>query len=83
MTARIEWVTGNCRLLASISAQFGQSMPLRGMTIGTGIHLEPKTVARPTRDRDGPGAADPESAALQRWAYHPNWSRSGWRMGLG
>ena len=45
MTSRIEWVRGNCRLLAGISAEFGRTRPLQGITIGTGIHLEPKTAA--------------------------------------
>ena len=45
MTSRIEWVRGSCRLLAGISAEFARTRPLQGITIGTGIHLEPKTVA--------------------------------------
>jgi len=45
VTSRIEWVRGNCRLLAGISAEFARTRPFQGMTIGTGIHLEPKTVA--------------------------------------
>ena len=43
--ARIEWVRGGCRLLASIAAEFARTRPFDGLTIGTGIHLEPKTVA--------------------------------------
>ena len=35
----------NCRLLAQIGAEFDRTRPFAGMTIGTGIHLEPKTVA--------------------------------------
>jgi adenosylhomocysteinase len=42
---RIEWVIENCRLLREIGAQFEETQPFRGLTIGTGIHLEPKTVA--------------------------------------
>ncbi len=42
---RIEWVIQNCRLLAEIREQFERTQPFRGLTIGTGIHLEPKTVA--------------------------------------
>jgi adenosylhomocysteinase len=42
---RIEWVIENCRLLAEIGEQFERTQPFRGLTIGTGIHLEPKTVA--------------------------------------
>ena len=45
MTARIEWVRENCRLLSAISAEFKETRPFRDLTIGTGIHLEPKTVA--------------------------------------
>jgi adenosylhomocysteinase len=43
VTSRIEWVTSSCRLLAGIAEEFRQSQPFGGMTIGTGIHLEPKT----------------------------------------
>lgn len=43
MTSRIEWVRSSCRLLAGIAEEFRASLPFRGMTIGTGIHLEPKT----------------------------------------
>jgi adenosylhomocysteinase len=42
---RIEWVRGGCRLLGSIAAEFTRTRPFDGLTIGTGIHLEPKTVA--------------------------------------
>ncbi|MBX3582256.1 MAG: adenosylhomocysteinase [Rhizobiaceae bacterium] len=45
MKNRIEWVGQNCRLLASIAEEFRQTRPFEGKTIGTGIHLEPKTVA--------------------------------------
>ena len=45
MTYRIEWVRSSCRMLNEISAEFGRTQPFAGMTIGTGIHLEPKTVA--------------------------------------
>jgi adenosylhomocysteinase len=45
MTQRIEWVRRGCRLLASITAEFEGTTPFAGLTIGTGIHLEPKTVA--------------------------------------
>ena len=43
--SRIEWVRGGCRLLGSIAAEFARTRPFEGLTIGTGIHLEPKTVA--------------------------------------
>ena len=42
---RIEWVIENCRLLAAIGEEFERTTPFAGLTIGTGIHLEPKTVA--------------------------------------
>jgi len=45
MTSRIDWVRGNCRLLRAIAAEFATTQPFRDLTIGTGIHLEPKTVA--------------------------------------
>ena len=45
MTARIEWVRESCRLLGSIGEAFERDRPFEGLTIGTGIHLEPKTVA--------------------------------------
>ena len=43
--SRIEWVRRGCRLLSSIAAEFSRTRPFGGLTIGTGIHLEPKTVA--------------------------------------
>lgn len=45
MTSRIEWVAGQCRLLARIAEEFDETQPFKGLTIGTGIHIEPKTVA--------------------------------------
>jgi adenosylhomocysteinase len=42
---RIEWVIESCRLLAAISEEFERTRPFDGLRIGTGIHLEPKTVA--------------------------------------
>src|ERR1700759_2440924 len=42
---RIEWVRDSCRLLGAIATEFGRTRPFDGLTIGTGIHLEPKTVA--------------------------------------
>ena len=36
---------GSCRLLAAIGEELERSRPFAGLTIGTGIHLEPKTVA--------------------------------------
>lgn len=45
MKNRIDWVANNCRLLASIAEEFRSTKPFAGRTIGTGIHLEPKTVA--------------------------------------
>ena len=43
MMSRIDWVASSCRLLSGIAAEFRDSRPFEGMTIGTGIHLEPKT----------------------------------------
>lgn len=45
MTPRIEWVRSNCRLLRSIEAEYRETRPFKDCRIGTGIHLEPKTVA--------------------------------------
>ncbi len=45
MGSRIEWVISSCRLLAGIGDEFEGSRPFAGLRIGTGIHLEPKTVA--------------------------------------
>jgi adenosylhomocysteinase len=53
MLDRIEWVRRNCRLLDEISAEFRVSRPFAGRTIGTGIHLEPKTVALILTLQDG------------------------------
>ncbi len=51
--SRIEWVRSNCRLLAAITTEFQATTPFAGLTIGTGIHLEPKTVALLLTLRDG------------------------------
>ena len=50
---RIDWVREHCRLLRSISAEFRQTRPFGGLIIGTGIHLEAKTVALLLTLRDG------------------------------
>ncbi|GAA1910659.1 adenosylhomocysteinase [Nocardioides hwasunensis] len=42
--ARIEWVQSQCRLLRALREEYEQTRPFEAMTIGTGIHLEPKTV---------------------------------------
>jgi adenosylhomocysteinase len=42
---RIDWVIENCRLLRQIGEEFDRTQPFAELTIGTGIHLEPKTVA--------------------------------------
>ncbi len=44
-TERIDWVVSSCKLLAAIGREFEQTRPFDGLTIGTGIHLEPKTAA--------------------------------------
>ncbi|PWE57939.1 adenosylhomocysteinase [Metarhizobium album] len=43
--SRIDWVARSCRLLQATAAEFRSSRPFEGLSIGTGIHLEPKTVA--------------------------------------
>ncbi len=50
---RIDWVREHCRLLRAISAEFRQTRPFGGLTIGTGIHLEAKTAALLLTLRDG------------------------------
>jgi adenosylhomocysteinase len=52
-TGRIDWVREHCQLLRSISAEFAATRPFDGLTIGTGIHLEAKTVALILTLRDG------------------------------
>lgn len=42
---RIDWVAEHCLLLRSIAEEFRRTRPFHGLTIGTGIHLEAKTVA--------------------------------------
>ena len=42
---RIDWISRSCRLLDQIAAEFAATRPFDGLTIATGIHLEPKTVA--------------------------------------
>ncbi|ENG9752018.1 adenosylhomocysteinase [Salmonella enterica] len=53
MTSRIEWVRDNCRLLKQLSAEYKKPRPFEGLTIGTGIHLEPKTVTLLLTLKDG------------------------------
>jgi adenosylhomocysteinase len=45
VTSRIDWVGRSCRLLSGIAEEFAITRPFEGLTIGTAIHLEPKTVA--------------------------------------
>lgn len=45
MSGRIEWVASQTRLLTQIRQEFESTRPFEGMTIGTGIHLEPKTAS--------------------------------------
>src|SRR4051812_39486196 len=42
---RIDWVISRCRLLQQIGEELRETRPFEGLVIGTGIHLEPKTVA--------------------------------------
>ncbi len=53
VSTRIDWVREHCQLLRGISQEFRQTRPFRGLTIGTGIHLEAKTVALILTLRDG------------------------------
>ena len=43
--SRLDWVDRSCRLLSAIREEFTAAQPFAGLTIGTGIHLEPKTAA--------------------------------------
>ncbi|MGD0722149.1 MAG: adenosylhomocysteinase [Roseiarcus sp.] len=51
--SRIDWIAAGCRLLGATAAEFTQSRPFAGLTIGTAIHLEPKTAALLTTLRAG------------------------------
>jgi O-acetyl-ADP-ribose deacetylase (regulator of RNase III) len=42
---RIDWVAEQSKLLRGIAEEFTRTQPFAGLTIGTGIHLEAKTVA--------------------------------------
>jgi adenosylhomocysteinase len=42
---RIDWVQEHCRLLRAIGDELVETRPFAGLVVGTGIHLEPKTVA--------------------------------------
>jgi adenosylhomocysteinase len=42
---RIDWIASSCRLLRATAAEFASTLPFAGLTIGTAIHLEPKTAA--------------------------------------
>jgi adenosylhomocysteinase len=53
ISTRIDWVREHCRLLRDIAAEFGRTPPFDGLTIGTGIHPEAKTVALLLTLRDG------------------------------
>jgi adenosylhomocysteinase len=53
VATRIDWVREHCRLLRAISAEFTRTRPFDGLAIGTGIHLEAKTVALLLTLRDG------------------------------
>jgi adenosylhomocysteinase len=53
MASRIDWVRSSCRLLTAIANDFARTQPFRDLTIGTGIHLEPKTVALLLTLKDG------------------------------
>ena len=42
---RIDWVAEQSKLLRGLAEEFTRTQPFAGLTIGTGIHLEAKTVA--------------------------------------
>jgi adenosylhomocysteinase len=42
---RIDWIASSCRLLQATAAEFAETRPFADLTIGTAIHLEPKTAA--------------------------------------
>jgi len=42
---RIQWVHESCQLLKNARQNFLQTQPFKGLTIGSAIHLEPKTAA--------------------------------------
>lgn len=42
-TKKIDWARANCPLLADIAAEFQQSKPFAGLTIGVSLHIEKKT----------------------------------------
>ncbi|HEY4189389.1 MAG TPA: adenosylhomocysteinase [Candidatus Limnocylindrales bacterium] len=43
--SRFEWVADSARLLKATGEEFDRTRPFKGLRIGTGIHLEPKTAA--------------------------------------
>ena len=43
--SRFEWVADSARLLKATGEEFERTQPFKGLRIGTGIHLEPKTAA--------------------------------------
>ena len=45
IASRIDWIGRSCRLLAATAEEFSRTRPFAGLTIGTAIHLEPKTAA--------------------------------------
>ncbi|PZM15059.1 adenosylhomocysteinase [Rhizobium tubonense] len=45
LLSRIDWVGQSCTLLRETATEFERTQPFEGLTIGTAIHLEPKTVA--------------------------------------
>jgi len=52
---RIDWVAEHCQLLRSISAEFKDTLPFRGLTIGTGIPARiDAAIARSYLDRKYP-----------------------------
>ena len=63
---RIDWVRDHCRLLQAISAEFRQTRPFGGLTIGTGIHLEAKLVGGTEETTSGRMRLEPLRGQLKR-----------------
>ncbi|MCI2423847.1 adenosylhomocysteinase [Saccharopolyspora sp. K220] len=53
MSKRIDWVREHCKLLLGISEEYRRTRPFEGLKIGTGIHIEAKTVALLLTLQDG------------------------------
>lgn len=59
---RIEWVIDDCKLLSGTARDFDAERASEGLTIGTSIHLKPKTAALSHTLKRGPARAAPTGA---------------------